>query len=59
MRYFTPEQSTATNRMWVNVRCYNIRQIPLWGALLAALLGLVLLWLIVHRFRLMRRIGQR
>ncbi len=58
MRYFTPEQSAATNRMWVNVRCYNIRQIPLWGALLAAALGLVLLWLIVHRFRLLRRIGR-
>ena len=55
MQYFTPEQSTATNRMWVNVRCYNIRQVPLWGALLAVLLGLALLWLVIHRFRLARR----
>ena len=59
MRYFTPEQSTATNRMWVNVRCYNIHQVPLWGALLAGALGLALLWLIVHRFRLVGKMRSK
>ncbi len=31
--------------MWVNVRCYNIRRVPVWGWLLmgAALAGIIVL----------------
>ncbi|MBE5996812.1 MAG: spermidine/putrescine ABC transporter substrate-binding protein [Lachnospiraceae bacterium] len=38
MIYFTPEQNAAINRMWVNVRCYNIRSVPVWAWILILLL---------------------
>ncbi len=31
MRYFDPEANARINRMWINVRCFNIRKIPAWG----------------------------
>lgn len=51
MNYFNPDQSRRINRMWVNVRCFNLMKMPVWGWVLtiAALAGLV--WLIVFRVR--------
>lgn len=37
MRYFDVDQSKAINSMWVNVRCYNILKMPVWGWLLLIL----------------------
>ena len=34
MVYFTQEQNAAINRMWVNVRCFNIRRVPVWAWIL-------------------------
>lgn len=31
MVYFDREQSEAINTMWISVRCYNIKDVPLWG----------------------------
>ena len=36
MIYFNAEQNAAINRMWVNVRCYNIRRVPVWAWILIA-----------------------
>ena len=43
MVYFNPEVSVATNKMWTNVRCYNIKNVPVWGWIAAGvvLAGLV------------------
>ena len=30
MIYFTAEQNEAINRMWINVRCFNILDVPVW-----------------------------
>lgn len=51
MRYFTPDENSAINQMWVNVRCYNIRKVPVWGWLLmgAALAGMITLAVYQHR----------
>ena len=45
MLNFDKEESEAFNRMWINVRCFNIRNVPVWvwiltAAALAALIGL-------------------
>ncbi len=55
MRYFTPEQSEQTNRMWVNVRCYNIKNVPVWGwgLMLVAAAGIV--WLAVRKVQLLKK----
>lgn len=55
MRYFTPEQSAQTNRMWINVRCYNINQVPVWGWVLVigGLAGIV--WMGIRKFQLARK----
>ncbi len=31
MTYFNDEQNAEINRMWVNVRCFDIRNAPVWG----------------------------
>lgn len=49
MIYFDDRQNADINQMWVNVRCYDIRQAPVWGWLLvAALLGFGA-WRLVRR----------
>ena len=47
MIYFNEEQNEQINRMWTNVRCFNINQVPVWvWILLAALIvGGVAFWL--------------
>lgn len=31
MSYFNDEQNAEINKMWVNVRCFDIRKAPIWG----------------------------
>jgi len=40
MVYFNEERNEAINKMWVNVRCFNIKNTPVWAwALAAAIIG--------------------
>lgn len=43
MRYFDADANKAINQMWINVRCYDINDVPtaVWMVVLAALLVLV------------------
>lgn len=43
MRYFDADANKAINQMWINVRCFDIEEVPMgvWLALLAALLFMV------------------
>ena len=43
MRYFDADANKAINQMWINVRCFDIADVPtgVWMALLAGLLALV------------------
>ncbi len=36
MTYFNEEQNAAINRMWINVRCFNIHDVPVWVWILLA-----------------------
>jgi spermidine/putrescine transport system substrate-binding protein len=55
MRCFTADESTRTNRMWVNVRCYNLTKMPFYGwILIAAFLGFFV-YLVVRRIRSSKR----
>ncbi len=45
MQYFDAEETTRINQMWINVRCYNIKNVPVWvwvlaGIVVAALIAL-------------------
>ncbi len=31
MRYFDADANARINRMWINVRCFNINRMPVWG----------------------------
>ena len=44
MVYFDQEQNDAINRMWVNVRCFNIRHVPAWAWVLIAALIAAAVW---------------
>lgn len=45
MQYFNSEETARINQMWINVRCYNIKNVPVWvwviaGVVAAALIAL-------------------
>lgn len=47
MIYFDAEQSERINQMWIRVRCFDIRDVPVWvwAGLAALIAGGVVLWL--------------
>ncbi len=47
MVYFDDEQNEQINKMWTNVRCFNIRQVPawVWIVLAAVITGGTAFWL--------------
>ena len=50
MVYFDEDTSEITNQMWINVRCYNINNVPAWAWILAAvIIGLTAFFLIRER----------
>ncbi len=53
MQYFDDAQNQAINRMWVNVRCYNIRHLPWWGwcVIAAGLVGTIYAFVLKYRIR--------
>jgi spermidine/putrescine transport system substrate-binding protein len=53
MQYFDDAQNQAINRMWVNVRCYNIRHLPWWGwcVIAAGLAGTIYAFVLKYRIR--------
>ena len=51
MRCFTPEESRRTNRMWINVRCYNLKNITPGGRIFAAVLAAGIVLLVVRKIR--------
>ena len=58
MRYFDAAQSEATNRMWVNVRCFNINNLPWWGWLLTAAGAAGVAWMAIRRLHIARRLSE-
>ena len=55
MTCFDEEQTAAINQMWINVRCYNLKNMPVWGWLLAAVAAAGVLYLIVRRVKAVRK----
>ncbi|MGI6107172.1 MAG: ABC transporter substrate-binding protein [Lachnospiraceae bacterium] len=51
MRCFTPEESTRTNRMWINVRCYNLKNVTPAGWAAAAAVMAAVVWAVVRKVR--------
>lgn len=44
MQYFDEEETARINQMWINVRCYNIKDVPWWGWVISAIIivGLII-----------------
>ena len=49
MSYFNDEQNAEINKMWVNVRCFDIRRAPLWGWVLLLGVAAAGVWALVKR----------
>ncbi len=45
MVYFDSEKNDAINQMWINVRCFNIYDVPVWAWILTVCVLCVLGWL--------------
>ncbi len=43
MRYFDTEENAAVNRMWIEVRCYNIKNVPayIWVVVVVAVIAAI------------------
>ena len=51
MTYFDDQQNADINRMWVNVRCFDIRRVSVWGWILPGAVLLLVILVLVRRFR--------
>ncbi|MCM1119106.1 MAG: extracellular solute-binding protein [bacterium] len=50
MWYFDGEQTRDINQMWINIRCLDVREIPLWCVLLTlCAVGVVVGAIVLHR----------
>ena len=48
---FDEAQSAAINRMWINVRCYNLSKAPVWAFVIAAAVFCGIVFLAVKRIK--------
>lgn len=48
MQYFDKEENAKINQMWINVRCYNIHNIPVWVWIAAILIVILILTMYVR-----------
>ena len=55
MTCFNEEQTKAINQMWINVRCYNIKNVPVWGWIIAAAVFAGIIYLVVIRVKAMMK----
>ena len=56
MTCFDDAQNEAINRMWINVRCYNIKKVPVWAWLITAIVLAGLVWLILERLGILKKL---
>lgn len=49
MQYFDKEENSKINQMWINVRCYNIANTPVWVWVLTAILVIFAVGLMIYR----------
>lgn len=47
MQYFDTDRTAKINQMWINVRCYNIKNVPVWVWVLAGIIVVALIALSV------------
>ncbi|MBQ8994922.1 MAG: extracellular solute-binding protein [Oscillospiraceae bacterium] len=52
MVYFDSDVSEKTNQMWINVRCYNIRNVPAWAWVLAVIIICLTVFFLIRSRRL-------
>ncbi len=43
MQYFDSDENARINQMWINVRCYNLNKVPVWGWIVAAVVIIILI----------------
>lgn len=51
MIYFDKEANDAINQMWINVRCYNIHDVPMWAWAAAVISVIVVVLLLIKAKR--------
>ena len=58
MTCFDEEQTASINRMWINVRCYNITKAPWWVFVIAAAVLAGIVVLILRKTGLLKKINR-
>ena len=52
MQYFDPEANARINQMWINIRCFPITEVPVWGWILAVFVVVGLVWVLIKSRKL-------
>lgn len=56
MTCFDDAQNEAINRMWINVRCYNIRKVPAWAWVITMFVLAGIVYLILGRLGVLKKL---
>lgn len=52
MRYFDTEENALINQMWIDVRCFHIKNVPIWAWIVAAFAAAgIIVFLFAEKFR--------
>lgn len=54
MTNFSDEEKEAINRMWINVRCFDIRDVPVWLWIIVAAVAALCIWAFIRHRRIVR-----
>lgn len=49
MEYFDDRASAEINQMWIDVRCFNLRQVPAWAWILAGVILCAVIYVLVRQ----------
>ena len=55
MTCFDEEQNAAINRMWINVRCFNIKKVPVWGWCISAAVAAGIIYLALRKLGIIKK----
>ena len=55
MTCFDEEQNAAINKMWINVRCFNIKKVPVWGWCITAVVVAGIIYLALRKLGIIKK----
>ena len=55
MVYFDSDKNDVINQMWINVRCFNIKKVPVWGWCITAVVAAGIIYLALRKLGIIKK----